>query len=460
MTPPPETPRPETPPRGIPLWRDRRFATYWVGQGVSQLGDRVSELALPLMAVTMLAATPGQVGLLTAAIWAPNLLSVLVGAWVDHRPSKRRLLVVANLVQALAAAALPFAYAAGHLAMWQLYAAALVLGAGGVLYQTSYPTFFARLVRRDQYVEANALLSTTRSGSFIAGPAIAGALIQAVTAPLAMAVDAVSFLVSAVAIGSVRVDEAPSDDRPPSGPSGPSADPAPRERLLRRAGQGLVFLSRHPYLRASLLCSTTLNFFSFVVTAVLILFASRSLGLDPAQIGLALGLGAVGGLAGAVLAARVARRVGTGRTAAVGAVLFSAPFAAVPLAGGSTGAKVAVLAGAELVSSIGVMFYDINLNAVQTAVTPDAMRSRVAGAFATVNYGIRPLGAVVGGVAATLVGIGPTLVVAAVGGCLSVLWLVGSPLLAVRRVDDLEPVGVPGFGPAPSSTDPADVGGS
>ena len=421
----------------IPLWRDRRFATYWFGQGVSQLGDRVSELALPLMAVTMLAATPGQVGLLTAAIWAPNLLSVVVGAWVDHRPSKRRLLVVANLVQALAAAALPLAYAAGHLALWHLFAAALLLGAGGVLYQTSYPTFFARLVSRDQYVEANSLLSTTRSGSFIAGPAIGGALIQAVSAPVAMLVDAVSFLVSAAAIASVRVDERPSDTAKPAGPQ------EPPDRLLRRAGQGLVFLSRHPYLRTSLACATTLNFFSFVVAAVLILFASRSLGLDAAQIGLAFGLGAFGGLAGAVLAPRIARRIGTGRTAAVGAVLFSAPFAAVPLAGGSTATKVGVLAAAELVSSVGVMLFDINVNAVQTAVTPDPMRSRVAGAFATVNYGIRPLGAVVGGAAATVVGIGPTLVGAAVGGCLSVLWLVGSPLLRVRSVTDLEPVDVP-----------------
>jgi len=419
------------------LWRDRRFATYWFGQGVSQLGDRVSELALPLIAVTMLTATPSEVGLLTAAVWAPNLLSVVVGAWVDRRRSKRRLLVVANLIQASAAIAFPVVFWVGHLTLWHLYAAALVLGAGGVLYQTSYPTFFARLVRRDQYVEANSLLSTTRSGSFIAGPALAGALIQAVTAPVAMVVDAVSFLVSAIAIGSVRVDEASA--QPGDGPTGRGRD----ERLLRRAGQGLVLLSRHPYLRVSLACTTTLNFFSFVVAAVLVLYASRTLGLDAAQIGLGLGLGALGGLAGALLAPRIGRWAGIGRTAAVGAVLFSAPFAFLPLAGGTTPTKVGVLAATEFVSSVGVMLFDVNVNSVQTAVTPDHMRSRVAGAFSTVNYGIRPLGAIVGGLAATVVGIGPMLVVAAAGGCLSVLWVLRSPVLAVRSVTDLEPVDVP-----------------
>jgi MFS family permease len=422
-----------------PLWRDRQFATYWFGQGVSQLGDRVSELALPLLAVTMLSATSGEVGVLTAAIWAPNLVSVVIGAWVDRRPSKRRLLVAANLVQALAAAAVPVAYATGHLSLPLVIAAALVLGTGGVIYQTSYPTFFARLVPRTDYVRANSLLSTTRSGSFIVGPAIGGALIQAVTGPVAMLVDAVSFLVSAAAIRAVRVDE------------GPPAEVATRagseraDRLLRRAGQGLVFLSRHPFLRVSLACATTLNFFSFVVAAVLVVFANRTLGLGAAQIGLAFGLGALGGLAGALLAPRVGRRIGTGRTVAVGAVLFSAPFAFVPLAAGDPAAKVAVLALAEAVSSAGVMLFDINVNAVQTAVTPDHMRSRTAGAFATVNYGIRPLGAVIGGVAATWVGVGPTLVAAAVGGSLSVLWLVRSPLVAVRSVADLGPVEVPGF---------------
>ena len=156
--------------------------------------------------MTTLHAGPAEVGVLTAAIWAPNLLSVVVGAWVDHQRRKKRLLVVANMVQAAAVAILPVAYVAGFMSIWLLYAVAL-LGAGGVLYQTSYPPFFARPVRRDQYVEANSLLSATRSGSFIAGPALGGLLIRAPTAPVAMVVDAVSFVASALAIGSVRVEE-------------------------------------------------------------------------------------------------------------------------------------------------------------------------------------------------------------------------------------------------------------
>jgi len=411
------------------LWRDPRFATYWGGQTVSQLGDRISKLALPLIAVTMLHASPTVVGLLTAAVWAPNLLSLVVGAWVDSQQRKRRLLIWADLLQAAVILSLPLAYHLGEVTLVHLFAVALLAGAGSVLYQTAYPTFFVSLVRRDQYLEANSLLSGTRSGSFIVGPALAGGLIQVLTAPVAVLLDGVSFLVSAVLIGRVQVDEVTRarDEQP--------------ERLLRRAADGMRFLVRHPYLKASLACATTINFFSFVVSALVILFASRTLGLPAGTICLAFGIGATGGLVGAVLASRVARRLGVGRTIAVGAVLFTAPLALLPLASGTVWTRAGVLGLVEFLSGMGVMLFDVNLNALQTAVTPDEMRSRVAGAFSSVNYGIRPLGAVVGGLCGQLIGVGPTMVAAAVGGSLSFLWLLRSPIITTRTIDELEPVG-------------------
>lgn len=408
------------------LFRDRRFATYWAGQTVSEFGDRVSELALPLIAITVLGASSIEVGVLTAAVWAPQLLSLLMGAWVDQQAHKRRLLIVSDVLQGLAVVSIPLVYWLGSLTLVQLVAVAMVAGVGRTLAQTAYSPFFASLVSRDRYVEANSLLSTTRSGSFIAGPALGGALIQAFGAPVAMVVDAVSFGVSAHLTGRVRITE-----RPPGASS---------ERLLRRAAGGFGYLWRHPYMAASLRCCTTLNFFSFVAAALVVLYASRILGLTAGAIGLAFGVGAVGGLVGAVLASAIARRIGTGRTIAVGAVLFSAPFALIPLAAGSDWAKAGVLAVVEAVAGFGIMLFDINLNALQTAVVHDDLRSRVSGAFSTVNYGIRPLGALVGGVLGAAVGIGPTLVLAAVGGALSVIWLLGSPILATQTIEELQPV--------------------
>ncbi len=406
------------------LWRDRRFATYWAGQGISQLGDRITELALPFIAVTTLHASAPVVGLLTAAVWAPNLLSLLVGSWVDHHPRKRRLLVVADLVRAGVLLSLPVAHWVGAVTLAQLFVVALLAGLGQVLYQTAYPSFFVSLVRRDQLVEANGLLSSTRSISFVGGPALAGGLIQVLTAPVALVVDAGAFLASAVLIGRVKVEERPVRT---------SGDPLPR-----RAAEGMRLVLRHRYLRASLACVTTINFFNFVAAALLILFASRELALSAGAIGLALGIGATGGVLGAVLAGRVTRRLGVGRTICVGAVLFSAPFALLPLAGGPLWLRMGVLGLVEFVSGFGVMLLDVPLNALQTAVTPDALRSRVVGAFSTINYGIRPLGAVLGGLLGAWIGIGPTMVVAAVGGTLSVLWLVGSPIPGTRTIEELD----------------------
>ena len=408
------------------LHRDRRFATYWTGQAVSELGDRVSELALPLIAVTTLHASSVEVGALTAAVWAPQLLALLAGAWVDQQPRKRRLLIASDLLQGVAVVSLPLAYWLGAVTLTQLIVVALVAGVGRTIAQTAYSPFFASLVRRDQYVEANSLLSTTRSGSFVAGPALGGALVQALGAPLAMLVDAISFGVSALMTGRVHVVERPPQDHP--------------DRLVRRAAGGARYLWAHPYMSASLRCCSTLNFFSFVAAALIVLYASRTLGLSAGAIGLAFGVGALGGLIGAVLAPRVGRLLGIGRTIALGAVLFSAPFALIPLAGGTDWAKASVLATAEAIGGLGIMLFDINLNALQTAVVHDDMRSRVSGAFSTVNYGIRPLGALVGGIAGDVFGVGPTLVVAAVGGSLSALWLLRSPIISTRTIEELEPV--------------------
>lgn len=410
------------------LWRDRRFGRYWVGQGVSQFGDRITELALPLIAVTTLHATAPTVGLLTAAVWAPNLLSLLVGTWVDHHERKRRLLVLADLLRCAVLLSLPVAHWFGVVTIGQLFVVALLAGLGQVLYQTAYPSFFVALVRRDQYVEANSLLSTTRSFSFVAGPAAAGGLIQLLTAPVAMLVDALTFAVSAVLIRGVRVTDPPVDRE--------GAPP-----LLRRAREGMALVLRHPYLRVSLAFATTVNFFNFVVAALLILFANRHLGLSPGVIGLVMGVGATGGLLGAVLARRATSLFGVGRTILLGGVLFSAPVALLPLAGGPLWVRAGVLGLVEFVTGLGVMWLDVPLNALQTAVIPDDVRSRVAGAFSTVNYGIRPAGAVLGGFLGEWIGIAPTLVLAAAGGTLAVLWLVGSPILRTRTIDELD--GVP-----------------
>jgi MFS family permease len=412
-----------------PLWRNRRFTAFWAGETISYFGDRVTELALPLIAVLSLAATPAQVGILTAAVWAPNLLALLVGAWADRRSRRKPLLVVANLLRAAALLSLPVAYWLGVVSLGQLLTVAVLSGVGQVLFSAAYPSFFAGLVQPTQYIDANSKLSTSRSASFVGGPAIGGVLIQWLTAPVAVVVDAVSYLVSAILIGRIRVPATP--------PKRTS------QSLLQDTRAGLSHVLRDPYLRAGLGCVTTVNFFGFLAQAIIVLFASRTLGLSAGIIGVAFGAGAVGGLIGAILTPRLSGRYGVGRMIVAGAVLFPAPTAVIALADGSPWVAAAVLATAEVVASAGVMFLDINLNSLQTTLVPDHLRSRVAGAFGTINYGVRPCGALAGGMLGTWLGLRPTLIVAGVGGALSCLWLLPSPIFRLRRLDDLEPARTP-----------------
>ncbi|MET8230609.1 MFS transporter [Micromonospora sp. NPDC005298] len=404
------------------LHRDRRFRTFWIGETVSQFGDRISELALPLIAVSLLAATPMQVSVLTALIWLPNLLGLFLGAWVDQRTHKRRLLIIADLIRAAVLFSLPAAYLFGAVTLTQLYLVALLTGVGAVLFALGHQAFFVALVPRSAYLDANSKLSMSRSLSFIAGPAVGGGLVQALSAPVAIVVDAVSFLASALLLRRIQVTESPPPPR--------------RTSTLGMVREGLVMVLRHPVLRAALGCTSTVNFFTFIASALLVLYASRDLDLSAGAIGLALGCGALGGLAGAALTPRIARTIGLGRTTMIGVVLFSAPLALTALITGPTWAKIAMLAAIELVSSFGVMLMDINLNALLTAVTPDDARGRRAGAYSAVNYGIRPLGALVGGALGTAVGLRPALVVAGLGGTLAVLWLLASPIRRIASLDE------------------------
>lgn len=407
---------------GVSLRRSRPFRRYWSAQTVSQLGDRVSELALPLIAVSMLHANAAEIGLLSAAIWLPYLGSLFVGSWVDRQQHPRRVLVCADLARVLLLGAVPALYAVGALRLWQLFVIAIMLGIGAVFFNTALPNVFVTLVRPDEYVAAGSAVSASRAGSYIAGPALGGWLVQVFGGPFALLADAVSFAGSAALLGRLPLRERRSRT----------------ESVPRRTRDGLHFVLHHRYLRAMLGSSTTINFFSFIGTALFVLYARRTLGLSAGVIGVAFGVGASGSLFGAVIAPSLGRRWGIGRVAVLGAIVFPLSMAIPILAGGPTFARAAVLTAAEIASGVGIMLYDVSLNAIKTAVTPDAMRSRVTGAYSTINYGCRPLGAVIGGLLGSTIGIRPTLLLAAIGGTLSIRWLIGSPISRVRAIADLD----------------------
>jgi len=403
-----------------PLLRQPEFLKLWAAQSISQLGDQVTLLALPLVAVLTLDASAAQMGFLVAAELMPHLLfSLFAGVWIERVQSRRRLMIVADIGRAGLLASVPLAAAFDLLSFPQLYAVAFAVGTFAVMFDISWSTLFVSTVPRRDVVDANSKMSLSRSVSFVTGPSVAGFLVQIFTAPVTLLIDAFSYLGSALFLGRIKAKEPPLEDDGENG-------------VLHSLRQGFSFVMRDEFIRPQLACVATINLFNFVFHAIFVLYATKELGVSPGILGLALGAGAVGGIIGALVAVRLERLIGIGPAFTVGAVLFPLPLVLVPLASGSE-LKIALLLGAaEFFSSVGVMILDVNAGSLTFLRTPDRLRARTSGTFRFVNMGIRPIGALVGGALGTAIGLQTTLWISVVGALTGVIFLIFSPIPRLR----------------------------
>jgi MFS family permease len=407
---------------GVPrlLRVNRPFRDFWTGQTISLFGDQIALLAIPLLAVITLHADAQQMGLLAAVELAPSLFfAIHLGAWADRRPSRRGLLIVADVGRATLLLVIPAAALFGSLTMPLLYVVAFLTGSFGVLFMVSEQTVFTSLVRPREYVEANSLLIGSRSLAAVAGKALGGLLVAALTAPVAILADALSFFASAFFVRRVEVPE-------PEVASDDSAGLA----------AGVRFIRETPLLRSALFGTATFNIFNTAFWALIVLFATHEMGLGSGAIGVALGVGALGSLVGSAAARTAGARLGLGRALIISFVVAAAPLLLVPIPVGSPGVSMALLTIAEFGSGLGVMVLDVSLGSFQAAVIPDQLRSRVWGAILVVNWGVRPIGAVAGGLIAGVIGLEATMWIAAVGGIAGVLWLLPSRMREVKGVSD------------------------
>jgi MFS family permease len=405
------------------LLRERDFRLFWSGQTISLVGDQITLLALPLTAVLLLDANAAQMGYLGAATLMPHLLfSLPAGVWLERVAGRRRIMIGADIGRALLLASVPLAHGFDAVTFGQLYAVAFATGCLAVLFDISYSTLFVAVVERERYLEANSLLNGSRSLSYVAGPSLGGLLVQALGAAFALLADALSFLASALLLGSMHASEPPLE---------PQA-----ANMREQVAQGLRFIFGNTFFRPALAATATLNFFNLAFGALFILYATRELGVRPGTLGLVLGAGAVGGVLGALVAGRLGRRIGLGPAFIVGQILFPLPLLLVPLASGSKPVILAMLFAAEFFSGLGVMILDINAGSMMTALTPHALRSRSTGAFRFVNYGIRPLGALAGGALGATLGLRPALWITTVGALAGVLWLLPSPVPGMRDLPE------------------------
>jgi MFS family permease len=407
----------------------------WTAETISQFGTQVSLLAIPLVAVILLKATPFEVALLGTIEFLPFILfSLPAGAWVD-RLRRRPILIAGDLGRALSLISIPIAYELGVLSIPQLYVVGFVNGFLTVLFDVSYQSYLPSLVERDQLTEGNSKLEVSRTIAQTAGPAIGGGLIGIVTAPLAIIADSVSFLASALFVGLIRRHE-PTPDR--------HVDETgrPREGLRKEVAAGLRYVLGNAYLRGIAASTGISNLFSNLAFSVFIVYAVRDLGLSPAEIGVIFGLGNIGSIVAALTANRIAARLGVGRTIIV-SMLVSAPgVLLIALAPKAFPAPFLIASG--LVTGFGAVVYNINQVSFRQAITPTAMQGRMNATMRFIVWGTIPIGSIIGGVVATVAGTATAIWVGAIGSFLGVIPLLIAP---IRKITTM---------PTPAATDATD----
>ena len=398
------------------LWRDDDFRRLWVGQTASQLGEHASLVVLPLFAVLTLDAGAGQLGILRAVGQAPILLlSLFVGAWVD-RWRARTVMVLTDIARTLALGATAAAGVLGWLGLPGLFVVAVAVGALSLFFDVAYQTSLVRLVRRDQLVRGNSALEGSRSAAQIGGPALGGALVTLLSAPVAAASSALFFALSFLSIRRIRrVETLPRHaERPP--------------RVWRQIHEGLRFVIGDTSLRAVCLASAAFQFSFAATMTVYLLFLPRELHLPGTAVGLALAATGPGALLGSMLAARLPKRFGYGPVLVSAAALGDGVMLCVPALHGSPAVTIPVLLVVNFVFGTGGQLVSVTIMAVRQTLTPDGMQGRAAATITFAGMGMTPLGSLLGGFLAQEWGLRTSLLAAAAGMVLSPVVMALSPL--------------------------------
>ncbi|MCT9931421.1 MFS transporter [Planotetraspora sp. A-T 1434] len=393
------------------LWRARSFRRYAGADAISKLGSQVTLVALPLTAAITLRASPFQVGLLTAAEMVAFLLIGLpAGAWVD-RMRRRPILVATDAIRAVALLSIPVTAQLGTLSLPQLYGVALVSGVCTVFFDVAHQSYLPSIVDKDDLTRGHGVLAANFSVAELAGPGVGGWLVQLLSAPLALLADAASYLGSAVLLLGVRSEERRAEGRGVS--------------LRSEIAEGLRFVTRHPVLRVIALTGA-LTMFSFGLWAAAVpLFLVRELRVSPGAYGMLLSAGALGGVAGAWLAPRVARRFGAGRTMYGSASI--ATLASLPVAATAPGWRLLIFPVALAASGVASTIFGVTQGAYRQSICPERLLGRLSATMRFLMWGGTPLGGLLGGTLGQVAGVRVAFWAASAGYALAHLPVVLSP---------------------------------
>ena len=451
------------------LFRKPNFAKLWTAATISLFGTGVSQLAIPFIAAVILKAPPGEVGLLATIEFLPFLLFTLpAGVWVDRFP-RRRILIVGDLGRAAMLVSIPIAAAAGVLTIWQLYLVGFVNGVMTVFFDVADQSYLPTILERDELADGNAKLQISQSAATILGQPMGGGIVALVTAPMAVLIDAISYLGSAALIVSIRegardvvagrraaaspIDavDATEADQVSAGTSagasvaveaavddpGPTLADAPGGGMRAQIFDGLHFIIRHEYLGNIAATTGISNLFSNIGGAIFPVYAYRTLGMTPEAVGLIGGLAGAGILLGALVTTRIQDRIGVGRTILLGAAATGPVGLLVPIASPDT--AVLVIGASFFLMSICNVVYNVSQVSLRQAITPDRMLGRMNASMRFLVWGTIPIGSLIGAGLSELIGVQETIWISAILGLFAFLPVLISKVPRIQTIPTGEP---------------------
>jgi MFS family permease len=404
------------------LWSHPDFVKLWAGQSISELGSQVSQLAIPWLAAVDLHASPIAFSLLGVLGFLPFILFALpAGVWVD-RLRRRQILIVGDSARAVLLMLIPALWFAGVLQIWHLLVLEFLIGIFTVFFDVAYQSYLPALIEREHLVDGNSKLQVTVGIAQVGGPSLAGGLIAAITAPYAILVDSMSFVISSVFMIRMRHRE-----------NLPRQDTSePRPRMWPQVKEGLAWVVGHRNLRAIAACTGTSNFCSSLMFAIVILYMVRVLHLSAFEAGAVFAVGSAGSIVGALFANRLGLKLGLGTAIVLMAVIFSFGGLAFPLAPKSFPLP-ALMAG-QLLFGFSAIAYNILQVSYRQAITPERLQGRMNAAMRWIVWGTIPLGTLAGGAIAQVTSLHTALWVGALLGMPTFLWVLLSPLRSVREI--------------------------
>jgi hypothetical protein len=406
-------------------WHYPNFVKFWAGQTISLMGSQVTALAIPLIASASLNASPLQMGILSACGTAPYWLSVIAGVWVDRLP-RRRLLLLTDIGQALGLTSIVVLGGLGWLRMELLYAVMLFNGTLSMIFGIARHAFVPRIIPRELLTEGNSRLALSESVAEIAGPGVAGGLVQFLSAPIALAADAVSFLLSALAISQIQVSDA-------------SAAPPPEKRnFWQEAQTGLRILMSNPLIRPLAASNLLLNFFGGIHDALFLLYVTRELGLAPIYFGLYFAVGSASGILAGLVVSRITRTIGIGPSIGLGALLIGLGWLAFPLTNFWPGLAIPIFTGKAIIGGFGNTLYNVTETSLSQSIVPEHQLGRFSATMGFFALAFLPLGALLGGGIGTVFGLMPALLFGLAGSLTASLAIWLSPLGRLRQLPQTE----------------------